>query len=89
MEIFTYRDTIENWIRSSKTIEQLRICNQAVEHFILQRFSQKESAAIVAETISYLANEILHQEKLLPKIIPAPSDVPERISVNEVEGRKF
>lgn len=68
-DIFFYRDTIEGWINASVSREQLNVCEQAIDTFIINRFSRVEKPMILAEVLSYLAVKVADHHKFLPVMV--------------------
>lgn len=65
MTIEQVQQTISNWINSCETHEQLNLCRDAIERFIVERFKNHVTALVMSVVLDELDKEIVNKRALI------------------------
>lgn len=63
MDFTTTKATILKWINSCDTLEQMHLCSDAVDFFIIDRFAAKVDVMVFSQAI-YELHEAMHQREV-------------------------
>lgn len=84
MDFTTTKETILKWIVSCSTLEQIGLCCDAIDQFILERFNGKVSIEELSKAIFELHEAMIEREvEIVSKnvvILPALLTIPQNLN---------
>jgi hypothetical protein len=61
MTLFETAETIKGWVKSCNKAEQLELCNDAIEEFIIERFVGQADSLEITQVVHGLRQSIVEQ----------------------------